>query len=653
MASTSDVGVHEQEMEMEKMEEQANEIQKSMTSRDEEDAKDVERMRRELIKSITSNWEGVVKIYKQDPRAHKIKLGKSGNTALHMAVASGQEDIVEQLVKLINERSENALDVLSIKGGDLENNPLHLAASLGSIRMCKCIIGDKHKQLLGTRNSISGTPMLEGLMDSVNGYGNSPLHMLALTPTAFKSGISLSFFHSIIYSCIYVEELIIPETFKEKKKVESLCYPNNHQTCINFFQVLWKMIKLLGHYSSTGAQGRQVFPSRYDRCLNFFGLILSRLVDRSIMLGSSEIKTLKEIKETHVWSVQIMNKLLEHAVRSEYEMNPQNDETSEALCYSEYDVFRRGKAFQTPILAAAENGVIEMVEKILQVFPMTIHDRDDTWKNIVLVAVESRQEHIYDFLLKRKSDVVDKDLAFRERDKNGNTALHTAAKLENLAYMPISMLQLQREVKWYEHVKNTLPTNFYIGRNEDEKSALQVFTETHGQLLDKSKEWLNSTCNSCSFLAALISTVAFASSATVPGGVDQDTGDPIFQHDLAFKFFAMSSLVALCSSFISLLLFFAIITSKYDYKGFSNNLPRNLILGLTSLFVSMAAMLLCFCSGHFLMLDDHLKYAAIPVYTPTFLIVTYFVLQQFPSYFVLLRATFKKVPQRVYPQDPL
>ena len=44
---------------------------------------------------------------------------------------------------------------------------------------------------------------------------------------------------------IYVEELI-PETFKEKKKVESLCYPNNYQTCINFFQVLWKMIKLLG-----------------------------------------------------------------------------------------------------------------------------------------------------------------------------------------------------------------------------------------------------------------------------------------------------------------------------------------------------------------------------------------------------------------------
>ena len=123
------------------------------------DANDVERMRRELIKSVASNWDDVVKIYGQDPRAHKIKLGESGNTALHVAVTSGQEDIVEQLVKLINERSENALDVLSIKGGDLESNPLHLAASLGSIRMCKCIIGDQHKQLLGTRNCGSATPM--------------------------------------------------------------------------------------------------------------------------------------------------------------------------------------------------------------------------------------------------------------------------------------------------------------------------------------------------------------------------------------------------------------------------------------------------------------------------------------------------------------
>ena len=85
----------------------------------------------------------------------------------------------------------------------------------------------------------------------------------------------------------------------------------------------------------------------------------------------------------------------------------------------------------------------------------------------------------------------------------------------------------------------------------------------------------------------------------------------------------------------------------------NNNLPWNLILGLTSLFVSMAAMLLCFYSGYFLMLDDHLKYAAILVYVLTFFMVTYFVIQQFASYFVLLKGTFKKVSEHIYQHDSL
>ncbi|KAL6339369.1 hypothetical protein AAG906_032898 [Vitis piasezkii] len=561
------------------------------------DANDVERMRRELIKSVASNWDDVVKIYGQDPRAHKIKLGESGNTALHVAVTSGQEDIVEQLVKLINERSENALD----------SNPLHLAASLGSIRMCKCIIGDQHKQLLGTRNCGSATPMymavlhdlafeiirrLGGLMDS--------------SPTAFRSGISLSFFHRIIYSC---KTLDWPKSVRKSNKRLDAENPEEEQG-IN------------EHHDHSRPSS---FPSTYDRCLNFFGLILSKLVDRSIMLGIDQFPVLKR----HIWSVQIMNKLLEHAVRSE----PQNDQTSEARCYSEYEVFKRGKAFQTPILVAAANGVIEMVEKILQVFPMTIHDKDNTSKNIVLVAVECRQSHIYDFLLRRRSDVVDKDLAFRLLDKNMNSALHLAAKLENLIYMPISMLQLQWEVKWYEYVKNTLPRDFFMGTNTYGKIPLQIFTATHGQLLDKSKEWLNSTCNSCSFIAALISTVAFASSATVPGGVNKIL-ESQFSNTIWLLDFC--NFITGCSLLFFHLFahFFAILSSKYDYKDFT-------------------AMLLCFCSGHFLMLDDHLKYAAIPIYALTFFIVTYFVLRQFPSYFVLMRATFKKVPQRRYLQDPL
>ena len=134
---------------------------------------------------------------------------------------------------------------------------------------------------------------------------------------------------------------------------------------------------------------------------------------------------------------------------------------------------------------------------------------------------------------------------------------------------------------------------------------------------------------------------------------NQHTCKPIFQHHLAFNFFAIALLFVLCSSFISLLIFFTLLTSQYQYKDFGKNLPWNLLFGLTSLFISLAAMLLCFSCGHFLMHDNSLKCATIPIYGLTCSAVTYFALQQLPSYVVLVKATFQNVPERLYDEDPL
>ena len=114
----------------------------------------------ELAKSLASSWEEVVKIYEREQRAHKIKISQSGNTALHIAVSCEQEDTVEQLVKSIA-KNGHLRDVLSIENGD-GNNPLHLAASLGSVSMCKCIT-DECKELLGRRNREGDTPLLRAV----------------------------------------------------------------------------------------------------------------------------------------------------------------------------------------------------------------------------------------------------------------------------------------------------------------------------------------------------------------------------------------------------------------------------------------------------------------------------------------------------------
>ena len=91
----------------------------------------------------------------------------------------------------------------------------------------------------------------------------------------------------------------------------------------------------------------------------------------------------------------------------------------------------------------------EMVEKILQFFPVAIHDRNSEKKNVVLLAVENRQPEVYELLVKRKFR---RDSMFLAVDNKGNSALHLAAMLREHRpwHIPGSALQMQWEIKWYK-----------------------------------------------------------------------------------------------------------------------------------------------------------------------------------------------------------
>ncbi|RVW13780.1 Retrovirus-related Pol polyprotein from transposon RE1 [Vitis vinifera] len=115
---------------------------------------------------------------------------------------------------------------------------------------------------------------------------------------------------------------------------------------------------------------------------------------------------------------------------------------------------KRDASWETPILLASRNGIVEMVEKILQLFSMAIYDTDGQNMNIVLKAVENRRSHIYDFLL--NSNLPHREIAFHAVDEQGNSALHLAGKLagyRHFQHIPTSMLHMQWEVKWYQVCK--------------------------------------------------------------------------------------------------------------------------------------------------------------------------------------------------------
>jgi ankyrin repeat protein len=97
---------------------------------------------------------------------------------------------------------------------------------------------------------------------------------------------------------------------------------------------------------------------------------------------------------------------------------------------------------ETPILITAKNGITEIVEKTLEDFSFSIHDMNIEKKNIVLLAVEHRQPHVYQLLLKQNIPRVG---VFRVVDKDGNSALHLAGNLGEYKpwLIPGAALQMQ------------------------------------------------------------------------------------------------------------------------------------------------------------------------------------------------------------------
>ena len=120
------------------------------------------------------------------------------------------------------------------------------------------------------------------------------------------------------------------------------------------------------------------------------------------------------------------------------------------------------------------------------------------------------------------------------------------------------------------------------------------------------RDWLIGTSESCSVVAALVAAVAYTSATSVPGGNDS-TGIPMFEGQRAFQVFAMSSLIALCSSVTALVFFLSIVTSRFHAFDFETALPTKLIGGMTTLFVSIAANLISFCAGYFYVIHNELE----------------------------------------------
>lgn len=156
-------------------------------------------------------------------------------------------------------------------------------------------------------------------------------------------------------------------------------------------------------------------------------------------------------------------------------------------------------------------------------------------------------------------------------------------------------------------VESVVPIGMHESRNDsDNLTARELFHKNDKRLMEEAELSMKGTATSCTVVGALIVTIMFAVAITVPGGNNGNTGIPILIDKNLFLAFIVSDTISLVSSTTSVIIFLGILTSRYAEDDFLKNLPTKMMIGLFTLFISIATMMITFSSALVIML--HGKY---------------------------------------------
>ncbi|KAB2610191.1 hypothetical protein D8674_018223 [Pyrus ussuriensis x Pyrus communis] len=520
-------------------------------------------------------------------------------TALHSATIFGHEQIVEELVQLMTEEQ------LEIKNRD-GWTALDYAVR-ENIKMVKCMV-TKNQKLLGiATESTQETPIVTAAWRD---QWDIVRYLYSLTPPQdlmLDEGIYGS---KLVRYCLYAKKFGIAWELLQRYPrftctqgtispiiaLASLSSAFASGTSLKLWQKwIYNRIRIeLGHsakdfrinvQNQENEQGNQ----RNNTVLGLLQALPSRLLE---FLG---IKRIRELKLIHVRSRQILDcmcDVIKHLTRKE---------------------MRDGDVYGA-IFVAVENGIVEVVTSLCKARPELLFRTNGDNKNIFQHAVECRQEKVYSLIY----GVRQRNLITNLLDDSYNDLLHSAGMLSPLAKLDRiagAALQMQRERQWYKEVESI---HFQLSgsstKNKDGLIPSKLFTKSHEKLHKEGEKWMKGTSSSCTVVSALIITIMFAAAFTVPGGNNQET---------------VSDAISLFSSATSVLMFLGILTSRYAEDDFLKSLPTKMIIGHSTLFISIATMMVAFSSALFIMLQDK-PWITYPIVFLAGVPIILFVWMQFP-----------------------
>ncbi|KAL0014027.1 hypothetical protein SO802_001096 [Lithocarpus litseifolius] len=313
----------------------------------------------------------------------------------------------------------------------------------------------------------------------------------------------------------------------------------------------------------------------------------------------------------------------------------QAHELVKEICVRAYDVesLSENQELSQSLFVAAEVGNVEFLIELIRFDLELALKTDQTNRSIFHIAVKERHESIFNLLHEIGSF---KDLIVENITNGENNMLHLAAKLapqHKLNAISGAALQLQQELLWFKEVEKVVKSSLKEMKNEAGETPYALFETMHEKLRKDGESWMRKTANSSMVVATLICSIIFTGQPT--DGMKHSSQNSNLE--LAFS---VSSAIALFCSSTSLIMFLSILTSRYSYNDFLVSLPIKLMIGVASLFISIASMIVAFCASFNLKYRNHQGFPLMAVLFGLFACVPIlYVLLKYRLLFDIVRST--------------
>ncbi|WJX32325.1 hypothetical protein P8452_20662 [Trifolium repens] len=563
---------------------------------------------------LKGDWESTKAFIDLDPSALTAKITYYDQTALHFAAMGGQWKVVEKLAQLMPADMVVERDSRGCTG-------LHYVATGKSIDTAKTLVA-KNSSATQIDDSQGLTPI--GYSIVYNTLFKEMIWFLVLNTLDDRPASACPF---SALSTIILLRLLTTAGFHDITVYILERYPYLDLVTLSDASVsgstdgssmiLHILSRLPSHFQS---EHKLVFWKRFIYNRVPVELQYGNTIWNVLLTVVPSIKLVRDAKLRHVSSVRLVEFIWS-------QVSARNDNQL------------WGSFVSNDIISnATSSGIVEILRICFEFIPDLIWTNVPNEGYVAQIAVKNRQERAFRFLCKNPTIC---KMQVLTKDESNNTTTHLAAKFASqVESIPGAAFQMQRELQWFKEIEKLDCSFIEDNKNQDGKTAWQVFKEEHKELLKEGKDWMKDTSNSCMLVATLIATIAFAAAITVPGGNNQDKGMPVFLSDNTFVVFVVSDALALFSSMASLLMFLGILNARFSEEDFLVALPQKLIIGLAFLFLAIVSTMVSFGASLSMLVQERLKWAPIPIALLTCVPIALFAKLQLPLFIEMITSTY-------------